>query len=87
MRTVYFDCGGLPRPTAATLDQLARLKLAAKRNDCELELRNAGPDLTELICFAGLAEALGLESEGQPEQRKQPLRVEEEGQLDDLSPL
>jgi hypothetical protein len=87
MRTVHFDCGGLPEATADTLNQLARLKLAAKRSESELELRNADTDLTELICFAGLAGVLGLEREGQPEDRKQPLRVEEKGQLDDLSPF
>jgi hypothetical protein len=87
MRTVYFDCAGLPRPTAATVDQITRLKLAAMRDGCKLELRNADPDLVELICFVGLADELGLELEGQAEQREQPGSVEEEGQLDDLSPL
>jgi hypothetical protein len=87
MTTVYFDCGGLPRPAAATVDQIARLKLAAKRSGCELELRNADPDLVELICFVGLDGVLGVELEGQPEQGKQLFCVEEESQLDDPSPF
>jgi hypothetical protein len=87
MRTVYFDCGGLPRPTAATIDQIARLKLAARRRGCELELRNANSDLAELICFIGLGGVLGVEPEGQAEQREQPCCIEEEGELDDPSLL
>ena len=83
MRTVFLDCGRLRRPTAATIDQLARLELAARRSGCELELSNANPDLVELIGFIGLARVLGVELEGQAEQRKQPCCVEEERELDD----
>jgi len=85
MGTVYFDCAGLPRPTAATIDRIARLKLAARRNGCELELSNADSDLVELLCFVGLARVLGLELEGQAEQREQPSCIQEEGELDDPS--
>jgi hypothetical protein len=83
METVYFDCRGLPRPTAATIDQIARLKLAARRNGCELELSNADSDLIELLRFVGLARVLGLKLEGQAEQRKQACCIEEERELDD----
>ncbi len=85
MGTVYFDCGGLPRPTAATIDQVARLKLRAKRIGYEVELRNLEPELADLIGFCGLAGVLGVELQGQAEQRKQPCCIEEEGQLDDPS--
>lgn len=85
MRTVYFDCGGLQEPTADTVDQIARIKLAARRGGCELELSNANTDLAELICFVGLGEVLGVESEGHAEQRKESCRVEKEGELDDPS--
>ena len=51
MRSVCFDCGALDEPTAATIDQIARLKLAARRDGCELELKNANPYLQELIGF------------------------------------
>ena len=67
------------------MDQIARLKLAARRCGCELKLSNANPDLVDLICLVGLAEVLGVEREGQAEQRKQPCCVEEEGELDDSS--
>jgi len=83
MGTVYFDCAGLLLPTASSVDQIARLKLAAKRNGCDLELENANPELIELLCLAGLAGVLGLELEGEAEQREQLGGVEEEGQLDD----
>ena len=85
MGTVYFDCSGLPRPTAATIDQVARLKLGAKRIGCEVELRNLEPELVDLIGLCGLAGVLGVELQGQAEQRKQPSCIEEEGQLDDPS--
>jgi hypothetical protein len=85
MRTVILDCGPLKEPTAATIDQIASLQLAARRSSCELKLRNANPDLMELIGYVGLGGVLRVESEGQTEQRKQPRRVEEEGELGDPS--
>ena len=80
---IRIDCGSASAPTAATIDQIARLKLAAGRSGCELELRNASPFLLELIGLAGLSEVLGLEAGRQPEQGKQACGVEEERQLDD----
>ena len=85
MRTVFLDCWPLEAPTAATIDQIARLKLTALRRGCELELVNLDPHLRELIGFCGLGGALGLESRGQAEEREQPGCVEEEGELDDPS--
>ena len=67
----------------ATVDALARLALAAKRIGLELRLADAPPALLELVAFAGLAEALGVEPGRQPEQREQPLGVEEERHLGD----
>jgi len=80
---ITLDCALVGEPTAATIDQIAGLKLAARRSDYELELKNTSPFLLELIGFVGLAGVLGLEAEGQPEQRKQPCGVEEEGELGD----
>jgi hypothetical protein len=68
---ITIDCGSVIEPTAGTIDQIARLKLAARRCDCDLELRNTGPFLLELIGFAGLSGVLGLEAGRQPEQGKQ----------------
>ena len=81
MRSVCLDCGPLEAPTAATIDEIARLHLAARRRGCELELANANPYLMELIGFVGLSEVLRVESRGQAEQREQPGGVEEEGEL------
>ena len=71
-------------PTAAALDQLARIQLAARRVSAEVRLRNLSRELEELLAFAGLGDALSVEVWRQPEQRKQRVGVEEERQLDDL---
>ena len=65
----------------ATVDALARLALQAGRLGLELRLVDAPRELRELIVFAGLTEALGVEARRQPEEREQALGVEEEGQL------
>lgn len=82
---IILDCGPLKEPTAATIDHLARLQLAAHRCRCELELSNANADLLELIGFVGLGGVLGVEAGRQAEQREQPCGVEEEGELGDPS--
>ena len=66
-----------------TLDAVARLVLSARRRGLELRLVAAPPALRELVSLAGLEEALGLEPERQPEEREEPLRVEEEGEVGD----
>ncbi len=50
------------RPTAATVDSLARLALMLRREGSRLVLRQATPELVELIAFMGLTEALGVEA-------------------------
>jgi hypothetical protein len=77
------DCQRLKDPRLAEIDQIARLRLAAQCRGCELELRNASEALLELIAFAGLADVLGVEVQGQSEEGEQPRGVEEEGQLGD----
>ncbi len=49
------------RPTAATVDSLARLALMLRREGSRLVLRQAAPELVELIAFMGLIEVLGVE--------------------------
>ena len=83
MRSVCLDCGRLKTPTAADIDQLARLELAMRRCGCELELSNADPYLLELIGFCGLSDVLRVESERKAEQRKEPRRGKEERELPD----
>jgi hypothetical protein len=66
-----------------TVESLARLQLAARRCGLEVRLVRVPTELEELITFAGLAEALGLEPRGQAEEREERLGVEEERELDD----
>ena len=87
MRTVKItlDCGSIAEPTVSTIDQMARLQLDARRCGCKLELKDANPNLLDLIGFAGLSGVLCVEARRQAEQGKEPCRVEEERELGDLS--
>ena len=67
---ITVDCRAVIEPTAGTIDQLARLKLAARRSNCELEVKDPSPGLLELIGFVGLAGVLLVEARRQAEQRK-----------------
>ena len=66
-----------------TVDALARLRLAARRDGLELRLTRVPDELRELIVFLGLEDALGLEPRGQAEEREERLGVEEERELGD----
>jgi hypothetical protein len=50
-----------------TIDALARLELAARRQGRTIRLRNASTELRELIAFAGLDEVLPVEPGRQAE--------------------
>jgi hypothetical protein len=82
METLTCDVRGL-EADAASVDALARLQLAARGIGVELRLCHASAELRCLLVFCGLDEVLGLEPEGQPEEREERLGVEEEGQLPD----
>ncbi|HWS33542.1 MAG TPA: STAS domain-containing protein [Actinoplanes sp.] len=69
--TLECDVAGAPADLA-TVAALARLRLTARRHGHRLVIRNAGPDLRDLIVLLGLREPLG-----QPEEREQPGGVEE----------
>ncbi len=43
---------------AVTVDALARLQLAARRQGCQVRLRHASDELRELVAFMGLADVL-----------------------------
>ena len=45
-------------PDAVTVDALAKLQLAATRRRCRIQLRNASPELRELVAFMGLSDVL-----------------------------
>jgi ABC-type transporter Mla MlaB component len=54
---VYCDVTAVPSD-AVTVEALARLQLAARRNGCQIQLRNASADLLELVAMMGLADVL-----------------------------
>lgn len=56
-----------------------------RRGGYRLSLANVSEELRRMIQLAGLAECLGVEMQGQPEEREQPGRVQEEGNLADPS--
>ena len=79
------DVGGVLRPDAATIDALARLDLTARRLGRQFRLCAASDELVDLLALVGLDEFFpsadegsGVEVVGQPEQREQALRVQEE---------
>jgi ABC-type transporter Mla MlaB component len=82
---VLCDVHGLVDSDAFAIELLARLQLTARRVGARVDVCHASERLGELLAFTGLAEACGLrvEAKRQPEERKQPLGVEEEGELDD----
>jgi len=49
---------GSSRPDLAVIDELARLALTVRRFGGEIGLRQAGPELLQLIDFVGLADVL-----------------------------
>jgi hypothetical protein len=71
-------------PDALTIDVLARLQLAARRAGQEVALRGASLELLELLELFGVTGVLRVEVGGQPEEREERVRVEEERELDDL---
>ena len=77
------DTTALRDADLGTVADLARLQLAARRLSLDVVLRNASDSLIELVAFVGLAEVLCVETQRQPEEREQRLRVEEERELDD----
>jgi ABC-type transporter Mla MlaB component len=81
------DVSGID-PDAVTVDALARLQVAARRNDCQVRLRHTSNELRELLAFMGLRDVLpeltlGAEPGGQAEERKERLCTEEERELGD----
>ena len=63
MNALVCDLSGV-QPSAATIDALARLAVALRRQGSRLRLRHASPELVELIEFMGLAEVLRVEASG-----------------------
>ena len=95
---ILSDLARLADADLATVDALARLALRARRMGCVVCLRDPSTELLELVGLAGLGEVLPcvpgsvVEMIGQPEEREEPLGVEDErdagdpavAQLEDL---
>ncbi len=60
--TAICDVSGV-EPDAVTVEALSRLQLGATHFGCKIYLRNASPELLELVAFMGLADVLGIEDE------------------------
>jgi hypothetical protein len=70
--TVVCDVRAVARPDVVTVEALARLGLTARRHGRTLVVDGADARLRALVDLLGLTEPLG-----QPEQREQPVGVEE----------
>jgi len=82
------DVGALVEPDVAAVEALARLQLAARRSGCRITLYDVPPQLGGLLELMGLRDIFPPgASTGQawrkPEQREQPLGVEEEADAGD----
>jgi len=80
------DMARVASPDLATVEALCRLRLSVAEMGCALRLRAASSELAELIRLCGLAGVLPLVDQGQPEQRKEPVGVEEEVEPGDPAP-
>jgi hypothetical protein len=74
---ITFDAGAVTGADAGLLDALARLQLATRRMGVTIELRNACRELVDLLNLVGLASELGVEVQGQIEEREQ-IGIDEE---------
>ena len=55
------DCDvGEVATDAVAIEALARLQLGARRHGCQVRLRNAAPELIELVAFIGLADVFAV---------------------------
>ncbi|HEU5205959.1 MAG TPA: STAS domain-containing protein [Candidatus Limnocylindrales bacterium] len=81
---ILCDLTQLAGADMGTVDALARLALRARRLGCSISLRDPSSELCELLAFAGLGGVLprspgsDVEVVREPEQREEPLGVEEE---------
>jgi STAS domain len=82
-RPLVCDLSALGKADLETIDLLARLQLAARRHGRTIRFLHASPALHVLIAFAGLEAVLRVEPGRETEERKDPVGVEEERQLDD----
>ena len=72
------DVAGVAHPDLWTVEALARVRLVATRLGPGIRLRGASVELLELLALCGLPVDLIGEGEGEPEEREEARRVEEE---------
>jgi ABC-type transporter Mla MlaB component len=77
------DVTALTHPDAGTVEALARLQLTARRLGRRVRLRDPSRELRELLDLFGLIDVLRVEPGRQPEEREQPLGVEERVEMGD----
>lgn len=83
------DVRGVSEASVAAISVLARLQLTARRLGGRVRVRNASPELHDLLALAGLCDVVGacpplpVEALGQSEEREEFLGVEEEGDSSD----
>ena len=80
------DVAALTHPDAGTIEALARLQLTARRLGRQVRLRDPSRELRELLDLFGLPlprDVLRVEPRRQPEEREQPLGVEERVEMGD----
>jgi ABC-type transporter Mla MlaB component len=77
------DVAALTHPDAGTVEALARLQLTARRLGRQVRLREPSRELRGLLDLFGLSEVLRVEPGRQPEEREQPLGVEERVEMGD----
>jgi ABC-type transporter Mla MlaB component len=77
------DVAAVTHPDAGTIEALARLQLTARRLGRGMRLRDPTPALAGLLDLVGLADVLRVEAGGEPEEREQPLGVEERVEMGD----
>jgi anti-anti-sigma factor len=65
--TITLDCAQLDELDAGTIDQIARIQVACRRDGCDIRLENASKSLRELIDLCGLADVLRVEPGRQAE--------------------
>jgi ABC-type transporter Mla MlaB component len=53
----YCDVQGV-EPNAVVVEALCRLQVGARRRGCQVQLRNASPELLDLVAFMGLCDVL-----------------------------
>jgi hypothetical protein len=56
--SLVIDVSAPARPDLGMIEALARLALLARRLGCQVQVRDASPELGELLGFAGLAEVV-----------------------------